>query len=135
MPINKSAGAVIFRKQGDKIKYLLIQYEAGYWGFPRGLMEKEESLEETAHREIEEETGLKNLSFIPGFKEQAKFFYKFKGKKIMKIVTYFLAETNNKKIVLSHEHKDYIWLEYEQALKRLIFDNPRKVLEKANDFL
>jgi 8-oxo-dGTP pyrophosphatase MutT (NUDIX family) len=135
MPIEKSAGAVVFRRENKKIKYLLIQYAWGHWEFPRGLMRKGETLEETAKREIKEETGIEDLNFLEGFKEWIKFFFKLKGKTIMKIATFLLAETKTKKIRLSFEHKDYAWLEYDQALKKLTFKNSKEILKKANDFL
>lgn len=135
MPIEKSAGAIVFRRENNKIKYLLIQYGWGHWEFPRGLIEKGESLEETARREIKEEVGIEDIKFIPGFKEWFKFFFKLKGKNIMKIATFLLAETKTKEVKLSHEHKDYVWLEYEEALKKLTFKNSKEVLKKANDFL
>jgi len=135
MPIEKSTGAVVFRRENKKIKYLLIQYGWGHWEFPRGLIRKEESLEETARREIEEEVGIKDIQFIPGFKEWIKFFFKLKGKNIMKIATFLLAETKTKKIKLSYEHKDYAWLEYQEALEKLTFKNAKEILKKANQFL
>jgi len=135
MPIEKSAGAIIFHKENNKIEYLLVQYGWGHWEFPRGLIEKGESLEETARREIKEEVGIEDIKFIPGFKEWIKFFFKLKEKNIMKIATFLLAETNTKEVKLSHEHKDYIWLEYKDALGRLTFKNSKKVLEKANNYI
>jgi 8-oxo-dGTP pyrophosphatase MutT (NUDIX family) len=135
MPLQKSAGAIVFRKENNKIKYLLIKYGLGHWEFPRGLIEKGEKLEQTVKREIKEETGIKDIKFLPGFKEWIKFFYKFKGKNIMKIVTYFLVKTKEKKIKLSFEHKDYAWLEYKEALEKLTFKNAKEILKKANDFL
>ena len=135
MPIEKSAGAIIFRRENSRTKYLLIQYGWGHWEFPRGLIEKGESLEETARREIREEVRIKDIRFIPGFKEWFKFFFKLKGKNIMKIATFLLAETKTKKVKLSHEHKDYVWLEYEEALEKLTFKNSKEVLKNANDFL
>lgn len=135
MPIEKSAGAVVFRWENQKTKYLLIQYGWGHWEFPRGLIEKGESLEKAARREIEEEVGIKDIQFIPGFKEWIKFFFKLKGKNIMKIATFLLAETKTKKVKLSFEHKDYAWLEYKEALEKLTFKNAKEILKKANDFL
>jgi len=135
MPIEKSAGAIVFRRENKKIKYLLIKYGWGHWEFARGLIEKGESLEETAKREIEEETGIKDVVFIPGFKAWFKFFFKLKGKNIMKIATFLLAETGTKEIKLSLEHEDYQWLEYEKASKKLTYENSKKVLKDANEFL
>jgi len=92
-------------------------------------------LEEAARREIEEEVGIKDIQFIPGFKEWIKFFFKLRGKNIMKIATFLLAETKAKKIKLSYEHKDYAWLEYQEALEKLTFKNAKEILKKANQFL
>ena len=135
MPLEKSAGAVVFRRQGNKIYYLLLRYELGHWGFPKGHIEKGETIEDTARREIEEETGLKNIKFVEGFKEWIKYFFKLKGKNIFKIVTYFLAETKIKKIKISFEHIGFKWLTYKEAMKQLTFRNSKEILKKANEFL
>ncbi len=135
MPIEKSAGAVIFRKEAGQIRYLLLQYNLGHWGFPRGWIEKGEPLKEAAKREIEEETGIGDLIFIPGFQEWIKFFFKFKNKDILKIVTFFLAETKIKKITLSYEHRDFKWLPYREAFNLLTFNEAKEVLKKAHFFL
>lgn len=79
MPYERSAGTIIFYKSGRRIEYLLIQYHAKYWDFPRGHVEKGESDQETAKREIKEETGLKDLIFIPGFERKVSWFFKKKG--------------------------------------------------------
>lgn len=135
MPIEKSAGAVVFLRQSGKIRYLLIKYGWGHWEFPRGLIEKGESLEETARREIKEETGIEDIKFIPGFREWIKFFFKLKGKNVMKIATFLLAETQTRKVKLSFEHKDWAWLEYRNALERLTYENSREILKRAHKFL
>lgn len=135
MPQEKSAGAVVFRQENNKTFYLLLCYEAGHWDFPKGQIETEETLEETARREIFEETGINDLEFTPGFKEHIKYFYKRQDKNIFKAVTFFLAETKTKKVKISREHTEYKWLQYQQALARLTFKNAKEILEKANKFL
>lgn len=135
MPIEKSAGAVIFRRESNKTYYLIIQYGLGHWDFPRGLIEKGEAIEETARREIEEETGIKELQFLEGFKETIRYFYKFKGENILKFVTYFLAETREEEVELSFEHKDFKWLIFEEAQSQLTFKSSKGILEKAHEYL
>ncbi len=135
MPVEKSAGAVVFRRENDKIKYLIIQYEAGHWEFPRGMIEKGEKLKETAKREIKEETGLEDIEFIDGFLEWIKFFFKRDNGTVMKIATFLLAETKTKEIKLSHEHQNYVWLPYKEVLKKLTYKNSKDILKKANDFI
>ena len=72
--VEKSAGAVIFRKEDDKIYYLLLHYQGGHWDFPKGNIEKGEKLEDTVRREVKEETGIENIKFALGFKEAIKYF-------------------------------------------------------------
>ncbi len=141
MPLEKSAGAVIFRKEGNKIYYLLLHYPSSsrasknYWDFPKGHIEKGEKIEETAKREVKEETGITEMRLIPGFKEEIKYFFKFKDKNIFKIVIFLLAETKEKEVKISFEHIGADWLPYEQALERLTFKNAKEILKKANEYL
>lgn len=142
MPLEKSAGAVIFRLQParrpgeeNKIYYLLLRYQSGHWDFPKGNIEKGEKLEDTAKREIKEETGIEDINFIPGFKESIKYFYKLRGRNIFKIVTFFLAETKTKEVKISWEHIGFKWLPYEEALGQVTFKNAKEILKKANDCL
>ena len=141
MPLEKSAGTVIFRKEGNKIYYLLLHYQSGarrphpYWDFPKGHIEKGEKPEEAARREAGEETGIKKIKILPDFRENIKYFFKFKGKTVFKIVTFFLAETEAKKVKISREHIGYKWLPYKEALNQLKFKNAKEILKKANDFL
>lgn len=148
MPVEKSAGAVVFYCPPQrKNEYLLIRHGPdGNWGFPKGLIEKGEKLEETALREIKEEAGLVDLKLLPGFKEAIKIFFKVKfdyqlergmkmGETVLKFITYFLAQTKNKEVKLSFEHSDFIWLEFEAALDRVKFKTDKEVLKKANAFL
>lgn len=141
MPVEKSAGAVIFRRENDKIYYLLLHYPSSakaprdYWDFPKGHVEKGENEIKTVKREIEEETGLKDVEFIEGFKEWIKYFFKFRGKNVLKFVTFYLVETKTKKVKVSFEHLGFEWLPYEKALEKLTFKNAKEILKKANNFI
>ncbi|OQX00729.1 diadenosine tetraphosphate hydrolase [Candidatus Parcubacteria bacterium A4] len=135
MAIEKSAGAIVFRREKQNIYYLLLRYEAGHWDFPKGHIEKGEKIEETVRREIEEETGIRDIGFITGFKEWFKYFYKKDGKLVFKIVTFFLVETKTEEVKISPEHISYEWLDYEDALEQLTFKNAKEILEKAGSVI
>ncbi|MCX6720816.1 MAG: NUDIX domain-containing protein [Candidatus Staskawiczbacteria bacterium] len=158
MPREKSAGAIIFRKDGDKTYYLLLHYPSGHWEFPKGHIEGKESEEDAARREVGEETGIKDIKILPGFKKYAKYFFKqyptkallgnLTGKSeparhnvealggwIFKLVTFFVAETKTKAVEISHEHKGFLWLPIDEAIKRTTFKNSKKLLKEANDFV
>ena len=144
MPKEKSAGAVIFRMENSKPYYLLLRYHSGHWEFAKGHIEEGESNEETVRREIEEETGIKEVKIINGFKEYIKYFFrasyglegeeKKKAPWIFKLVVFYLAQTREIEVKISKEHKDFIWLPFEGALKKLTYKNAKNILTKANNF-
>ncbi|PIR02154.1 MAG: diadenosine tetraphosphate hydrolase [Candidatus Nealsonbacteria bacterium CG_4_9_14_3_um_filter_35_11] len=138
MPIEKSAGAIIFRKENNNFFYLLLHYPSSakapkeYWDFPKGHIEKGEDEIKTVKREVEEETGLKDIKIIEGFREWIKYFFKFEGKTVLKFVTFYLAETKTKDVKISGEHVGYKWLPYEDAIEQLTFKNAKEVLKKVH---
>ena len=135
MGTEKSAGIVLFRNNSGKNEFLLLNYPQGHWDFVKGKIEQNETLYEAAVRETREETGITNIEFIDGFEESVEYDFRFKKENIHKKVIFFLAKTDEKNIELSHEHNDYLWLEYSDALKKTTFENAKNVLTKANEFL
>ena len=135
MVTEKSAGIVLFRNDSSENEFLLLNYPQGHWDFVKGKVEKNETPHETAIRETKEETGITNIEFIDGFEESVEYDFRFKKEDIHKKVIFFLAKTDEKNIKLSHEHNDYLWLEYNDALKKTTFENAKNVLSKANEFL
>ena len=135
MGTEKSAGIVLFRSDSNKNEFLLLNYPQGHWDFIKGKVEQNETTHETALRETREETGISNIEFFDGFEESVEYDFRFKKEDIHKKVIFFLAKTDEKNIHLSHEHNDYIWLEYNDALKKTTFENAKNVLSKANEFL
>ena len=135
MGTEKSAGIVLFRNDSGKNEFLLLNYPQGHWDFVKGKVEQNETEREPALRETKEETGIINIEFIDGFEESVEYDFRFKKEDIHKKVIFFLAKTSEKSIKLSHEHNDYLWLEYDNALKKTTFENAKNVLTKANEFL
>lgn len=131
-----SAGAVLYLKEeGPEIKYLILNYSYGHWDFPKGNIEVGETELETVFREVSEETGIKDIQIIEGFRQQIEYKYRKKSKLVNKAVIYYLAETKSRQVVLSFEHNDFGWFSFEQALMKLSFENSRKVLRNANKML
>lgn len=137
MPYERSAGAIIFHKKNKKIEYLILHYAINYWGFPKGHVEKGESDRETAKREIDEETGLKDLTFIPGFERKTHWSFKrgSNSEVINKEAIFYLCQSKTKKVKLSFEHNDYFWLPFEEAIKIVSFDNIKTILKEADAWL
>jgi len=130
-----SAGIVIFRKENSKNLFLLLRYPSGHWDFVKGKMEKDESTHETAIRETKEETGIKDVSFLENFEEWIDYNFQYQGELVQKKVVFFLAETKTKEVEISHEHLDYIWMDYNTAMEKTTFDNAITVLTRAHALL
>lgn len=128
-----SCGAVVFRRINDEYRFLLIKNRrSNHWGFPKGHMEKGETREETAIREVLEETGV-HISIFNDFCFESR--YKI-GSRIEKRVDVFLAVTEDTQTVIQKEEiEDYIWLRYPEALGTLRFDNDKEILSAANDYM
>ena len=134
MPKEKSCGAIVFKRQKDGAKYLLLHYEAGHWDFPKGHMEKNEKEEITAAREIKEETGIENIELVDGFREIMTYFYKRGEETMHKEVVFFLAQSATEEVTISKEHIGYAWMSYENAYKKLTFNTAKELLKKADEF-
>lgn len=136
-----SAGGAVFKKKNNQVLWLLVQpkrdspEKAVHWRLAKGIIEKNESTEAAARREVEEETGVEVevLNKIG----RTTYFYTFKEQKIFKIITFYLmeyqAETGNG--VDGVEIGEARWLPYQEAYQKLTFDSEKKILEKAKKIL
>ncbi len=131
----KSAGAVIFNETLGERYYLLLLYDAGHWDFPKGGIEEGESEIDAVIREVREETGITDLKLIEGFQQTISYQFRSSEGEINKTVVFYLGRTSTFKVTLSHEHKAYAWLKYEDALEHLTYDTARAVLKLAHKFL
>lgn len=129
----KSCGAIVYRIISGDIRFLLIKNKrSAHWGFPKGHIEKGETPQQTAAREVLEETGLK-IEIVPEFESKSEYTIQ---SKVEKCVTIFLAKTAQTTTTIQQEEiGDYAWLDYAKALKTLRFDNDRQILEQAHVFL
>ncbi|MBQ1895479.1 MAG: NUDIX domain-containing protein, partial [Clostridia bacterium] len=121
------------RKINDEYRYLVIKNKRSvHWSFPKGHVEQGETDEDTALREVLEESGL-HIEIITGIKTTSQ--YQIQGR-VEKTVNIYVARTDDTNTIIQEsEIEDYSWLTYEAALKRLRFDNDKKILTEARDFL
>lgn len=128
-----SCGAVIFRHFEDGLKFLLIRNKrSANWGFSKGHIEEGETKLETALREIKEETGLE-VDVIDGFEEESNYIV---AGRFEKTVTLFLAESESETYCMQEEEIAKIgWFSFEQGLKILNFENDKRILTKAKEFI
>lgn len=131
----RSAGIILFRKEGNKKLFLLLHYPSGHWDFVKGRIEKGEDEMQAAIRETREETGIIDINFIEGFKEKIHYTYLHDNKVIKKEVVFFLGITYSSQVIISDEHIDHIWLEYESAYTKTTYQNARNLLQKCRSLV
>jgi len=115
---------------------LLLQYPQGHWDLPKGHVEQEDSdNHETARRELKEETGISELSFVENFEHRTEYEFKHKGKRKIKQVYWYIATTEEISISLSKEHRNYMWLDWEQALEQATHTETKELIGSAHEFM
>lgn len=126
----KSCGAVVYRKtEKNDIKILLVKNHNGKcWTFPKGHIENNETEQQTALREIKEETGL-DVKIEPNFRQTS--IYRPFGK-IKKKVVFFLARADESAVNMQPSEIDYyLWVTIPHALRMCSHENDMKILHEA----
>ncbi|MHC5541171.1 bis(5'-nucleosyl)-tetraphosphatase [Singulisphaera rosea] len=144
----RSAGVIPYRVDGDREPEFLVLHSAtvrnprAKWEFPKGGMEAGETPKETAAREFQEETGLFTWSFREGFEKSLSYTYIRRGRKVVKTVTYYLAEVHDiATLTRSAEHVNdpfghwHHWGTFEQITRLLYHAKIRQVFSEANAWL
>ncbi len=128
----KSCGAVVYTTKNGEIEYLLVQMMGGHYSFPKGHVENGESEEQTALREIKEETDL-DVSLDTAFRQSVVY---SPYADCEKEVVYFVAYAKSRETVCQQtEIRRALWLSYDDAIERVTFDNDKRILNEANEYL
>lgn len=115
-----SCGAVVVRSRPEGLRYLLLRVY-GTWDFPKGRLEPGEMPLQAAIREVEEETGLRDLAFRWGevYCETAPY-------SAGKVARYYLAESPGQEVHLPinpelgrPEHHEFRWVTHQEAARLL----------------
>ncbi|MEK4798346.1 MAG: NUDIX hydrolase [Thermoactinomyces vulgaris] len=133
-----SAGGVVFREKHGRYEILMIKDRFEHWTLPKGKQEPGETVEETALREIEEETGIKGEILRPLVTVQYTYEHPQHGE-TDKVVHYFLVKAmDGTESPQLEEIDDVTWLTVKEALSRQAlhgYSNNQEVMDQAVDFL
>jgi 8-oxo-dGTP pyrophosphatase MutT (NUDIX family) len=148
MKFEFSAGGIVIRRAHDfgskphflkkEIEVLVCQHSQHHgWVFPKGLIGdhiKEENKEQTAQREVEEETGVKGKIIQP--LSEVEYWYQFSGEKIKKTVYYFLMEYVSGDISKHDSEMENVeWISKKDVEKKLTYPSDKKVWNKASKLI
>jgi 8-oxo-dGTP pyrophosphatase MutT (NUDIX family) len=127
-----SYGAVVYRKTPKGIEYLIEYMNMGHISMPKGHIEKGETPEQCAIREIKEEANIdvildtsfsKTITYSP-------------EKDVAKDVTYFIATpTSDELIPQLKEVKSLKWVSFEEGVNLLTYQSDKDALIEANTFI
>lgn len=133
MKFEKSCGIIIFTRQENQIKYVIIKSINGIYGFPKGHVEANETEIETALREVLEEVSLKP-SIINGFRETVEYY--IPSIDANKQVVYFVGEYADQSIAYQKEELlSAELMTFEEAIKCFTHKNNIELIKKANSFI
>ena len=133
MTFEKSCGAVLFTIIDGEIQYLLVQQKAGFFSFPKGHVEGEESERETALREIKEEVGV-SAYLIGDFREISEYY--IPSADVQKQVVFFVGEYKDQQFTPQESELLSAQLcSYEKAMSLIVHDNTKRILTLANSFI
>lgn len=130
--VETSAGGVIFRRAGGRPHVLLIRDAYHHWGFPKGHVERGETPDAAALREVREETGLAQLQLGPRL-QTIDWFFRSRGRLIHKFCHFYLIESPSGEPSPEAEEgiTACIWLSLDEAIATISYDNARAVLQQA----
>ncbi len=132
-----SAGGVVYRENGKGFEIILIKIRSGtIFTLPKGAIDEGESIDETALREVREETGV-NGEIEEELGNVSYWFYaKGENIKYKKTVHYFLlryvsGETSDH----DSEVEDAVWVDLDKAMGLVIYKTDRQILHKVKNIL
>ena len=131
----KSCGGIVYRIVNGEVEYLLVEESSGFVSFPKGHAEIGETEEETAIREIREETGME-LHLIPGFRRIQEYI-PAERPNVKRQVVLFLAEYTDQapSIMRPEEVSSTQILSIDEALSVLKYDGAKQILLAADSFI
>jgi len=128
-----SAGGLLVKKRGNRAQICLVSKKGGrVWAFPKGRVDKGESLQETAVREVLEETGHQGCVLDQLDRIEYYFFLKENNTFYHKTVTFFLMKLEKEDAQPRDQEADSVgWYDPGVAKKKLSYLNEKKILSKA----
>ena len=125
MKKEKSCGCIILN---NKNQILLILQNAGHWGLPKGHVEEGETEEQTAIREVKEET---NVDVIVDTNLRYRMVYNPK-EDVEKEVIYFIAKNKSNDCKPQLEGvQEMKWLDIDNAINTITYENSKDLLKKV----
>ena len=128
-----SVGVIPIHIQEDGTKlFCLVRHAKGHWGFPKGHPDNNESPEDTARRELEEETGITVVRLDVRHPFAEKYSFRYEVKSVDKEVAYFVGYVDSIEDKTPQSFKSEIpetrWLGIIETRDLLTYDQAKRLL-------
>jgi len=131
-----SYGVVPLKREGNEWKTLIIMHtKGGFWAFPKGHAENNESSEQAAKRELKEETGLEVVAFLSDKTLSETYSFYRNKQKIHKKVIYFLAEVTGDVVLQTSEVYASRWVNLADAEEEITYKESKSICRQALSLL
>ena len=128
--VMEAAGGLVFNSSGE----VLFIYRRGYWDLPKGKIDKGESREEAALREVEEETGLQSVELGPAITTTHHTYRDGKGRRILKHTYWYRMNSEGGALIPQTEEdiEQVVWMSLADFFsdERPVYRSIREMLEK-----
>lgn len=132
-----SAGGVLVRQLRGRWVFAAIRpggKEPGLWALPKGQIGEDERPEETALREVSEETGVEGK--LVGKLGDVRYVFTWRGERIFKVVSFYLLRYSRGRLgdlppATAHEVDEVRWLPLEEGPQRLAYQGEQEMAERA----
>ena len=136
-----SAGGVLVRRLRGRWVFAAIRpggKEPGLWALPKGQIGSDERPEETALREVAEETGAEGN--LIGKLGDVRYVYTWRSERIFKVVSFYLLRYSGGRLgdlptATAHEVAEVRWLPLEDGPRVLAYGGEREMAERAVAFV
>jgi 8-oxo-dGTP pyrophosphatase MutT (NUDIX family) len=133
---HKSCGVIPVRQQGKSWECFLVKHHQGYWALPKGHQEVGETDEQTARRELAEETGITDVKLSTDQTFQEEYTWRNHDLTNHKVVKYFLGLVTAATIsIQKSELADGRWVPLDEAELVLTFPEAQEVFRQARKIL
>ena len=127
--VEKSIGAIVVNLGGFYLLLNRADKNGDFWEFPKGHQLEDENDFETLKRELKEETGIEKFELIKNFVGKNEYVSSSTGN--TRIILLYLIKVPNNKVIISQEHKGYIWATFDDALTKLNHYKWKEILTSA----
>ena len=129
--VDEAFGIIPLRKQTEGWQMLLVRHHGGHWGFPKGHALAGETFQQTAERELMEETRLEVIRYLLPDVFQEKYQFEERGQQVYKTVHYLVAEVEGEATPQPEEIQTAQWFSCAEAQAVLTFPHSRSLCQKV----